>query len=413
MADASHDESIRYAKQKGTVVHVSEVASGLACECYCLDCGEPLIAKKGAVLAHHFAHVAETNCNPTPESLTHRFAKEFIARERHALEPLYEVRIESRGLEAWARNCSQWFIGDTAEVEPQSYRETGFVPDVLISQGRRKLAIEVYFRHPVPEEKIALLKRRYVHAVEVDLSDLPDNAPPSQLQTALSEARRWKWLNNQSGLANDVQSHVEGSSKIYVPPFVQLNQQRTPTCSSPQYPHNKIAEAEACVAATDDWIRQPSEARSPYLNLSPAMKLALHCHYLGLRPTEIPLNLMQTVHGQSLLGKVHCMYWQTWFYAKFCVGTKPVDLLAAEREARVAYPDLRSLRATLQSENGFNPTRQLFYEFLLQLAMQGLVTQRAGPKVWLHSFIPKARTRTEVRELLLAGDFAADRKITS
>lgn len=394
---------------KETVVHVSEVASGLGCECVCLDCGKPLIAKKGPVLVHHFSHVAETNCDPTPESLTHRFAKAYIARELRALEPQHEVRIESRGLEAWARAPAQWFIGYVADVEPQEYREKGFIPDVVIARGTRKLAVEVHFRHPVPPGKIALLKKRYVHAVEVDLSDLPDNAEPEQLRTALGDVRRWQWLNNQSGLANEVQNQVEGSSKTYIPPFAQVNQQRTPTCSSPQYPHNKIAEAEACVAAADTWVSQSAERRRPYSQLAPAMKLALHCHYLGLRPKELPLNLMQTVHGQSLLGRIHCMYWQTWFFAKFCIGTVPVDLRVVERAARAAYPDLRSLRATLQTDNGFSPTRQLFYEFLLQLAMQGMVTQQIGPKAWLHSFTPRARAQVEARGLLLNGYFASER----
>lgn len=411
MADISHDESIRYAKQNEAIVHVSEVVSGLACECRCMVCGAPMLAKKGEVLAHHFAHTAETNCNPTPESLTHRFAKELIARELRALQPLHEVRIEYRGLEAWARSTAQWFIGDSAEVEPQAYREKGFVPDVVIAQGSRKLAIEVYFRHAVPAEKIALLKKCYIHAVEIDLRDLPDNAGPEQLRAALGDVQRWHWLNNQSGLANEVENQVEGSSKTYVPPFVRLNQQRTPTCSSPQYPHNKIAEAEACVDAAEAWGRLSAESRCAYLGLSPEMKLALHCHFLGLRPKELPLNLMQTVHGQSLLGRVHCMYWQTWFFAKFCVRNEPIDLNKVERDARAIYPDLRSIRATLQTNNGFSPTHQLFYEFLLQLAMQGLVTQQTGPKAWLHSFTPRARTREEARELLLNGNFANSPKI--
>lgn len=401
VTEAGHAESLRYAEREGEIVHVSEVASGLSCGCVCIACHEPLVAKKGAILVHHFAHVAETNCNPTPESLTHHFAKHFIARELSALEPLHEVRAEARELEAWARMPAQWFIGDAAEVEPQEYKEKGFVPDVVIARGARKLAIEVYFRHPVPSDKVELLKRRYVHAVEVDLSDLPNNAAPGDLKTALSEVHRWRWLNNQSGLANEIQNQVDASSRTYTPPFAQLRQQSTPTCSSPQYPQNKIAEAEGCVDAAEAWLQLPIGERSSYADLPPEMKLALHCHYLGLRPKELPLTLMQTVHGQSLLGRVHCMYWQTWFFAKFCIGTTPVDLGAVEQAARLAYPDLRSLRATLQTGNGFSPTRQLFYELLLQLAMQGMVSQVTGPKAWLHTFSPRAKNRTEARRLLL------------
>ena len=42
---------------EGKYLHVSEVASGAACDCVCPICGKKLIAKKGAIRMHHFAHV--------------------------------------------------------------------------------------------------------------------------------------------------------------------------------------------------------------------------------------------------------------------------------------------------------------------------------------------------------------------
>jgi len=396
-----HDESLHYGKNGDQLLHISEVSSGLSCCCVCLECGEPLVAKKGPVLSHHFAHVAETNCNPTPESLTHRYAKDLVARTLSGYEPAFEVHEEVRGLAAWARSPVMVFLADRAEVEPQEFDD--FVPDVLLEAGSRRLAVEIRFRHPVPPEKIALLEKRYVHAVEVDLSDLPDNAGPDEIHGALGEVRRWSWLNNRSGLFGDVRAQLDTCSSLYIPKLQAIAERKIPTCSSPQAPHNKIRKAEEKVIAMDEWRTQPSESRRPYPELSPAEKLALHCAYIGIRPSELPLHLMQTVRGQSLLGHIHCVYWQTWFFAKFCIGTKAIDLRTVERAARAMFSDLGTPRKTLQSENGFSAVAEMFYELLLQLAMQGLVTQHKGERTWLHTFSPKVQTKEEARKALIDG----------
>ncbi|MGN5043167.1 competence protein CoiA family protein [Aeromonas sp. 3P] len=38
------------------IVSIEDVPSGKACGCTCIDCNEPLVAKKGEVNRHHFAH---------------------------------------------------------------------------------------------------------------------------------------------------------------------------------------------------------------------------------------------------------------------------------------------------------------------------------------------------------------------
>lgn len=393
-----HYETIRYGLHDGQLRHISEVEQGLACDCICLECHEPLMAKKGPVLAHHFSHTGETNCNPSPEKLTHRYAKELIAQRLVAVEPAFEISQEVSGLEAWWRQPACLFKADRAIVEPTEYEE--FKPDVMLVRGAMKFAIEVYFRHPVPPAKMALLEKRYMHAVEVDLSDLDENAGPEVIGRALDQHRRWKWLNNLSPAIHDLASQLDTCSKLYVPKLDELNERKVPRSASPQLPHNKIREAAAKLAAVNAWLSRPKETRKPYADLNQAEKLALHCVYLGISPLELPIHLMQYVHGQSSFGKVHGLYWQTWLFAKFCVGPRPIDIRKIEQAARQAFPDLVSLRATLESANGFSPTTKLFYEFLMQLALQGLLIQQQGSKPWLHTFAPKVRTPEETRALL-------------
>lgn len=54
---------IPYALRGDTMVHVSEVESGLHRDCLCVACGGALVARKGAKTAHHFAHHTEANCS--------------------------------------------------------------------------------------------------------------------------------------------------------------------------------------------------------------------------------------------------------------------------------------------------------------------------------------------------------------
>lgn len=47
---------------EGHAVHISETERGAACGCVCPGCGKPLIARKGEVTEHHFAHADGGDC---------------------------------------------------------------------------------------------------------------------------------------------------------------------------------------------------------------------------------------------------------------------------------------------------------------------------------------------------------------
>jgi hypothetical protein len=70
----------------GQMRGVDEVEQGLACNCVCPGCGSPLIAKKGRVRVHHFAHQG-ASCTIGAESALHRMAKQIVADERRLVEP--------------------------------------------------------------------------------------------------------------------------------------------------------------------------------------------------------------------------------------------------------------------------------------------------------------------------------------
>lgn len=80
-------------------VHVTEVERGLACDCCCAVCGEPVIARQGDVREHHFAHCSNDQpCASNYESDLHRFAKRVIIEAHGLVVPVDKAAARTLGL---------------------------------------------------------------------------------------------------------------------------------------------------------------------------------------------------------------------------------------------------------------------------------------------------------------------------
>ena len=64
----------------GQLVHLVDVSRKLGCRCVCVVCAHPLVAKKGAIRRHHFAHLRETDCHGAPETALHLLSKELMSQ---------------------------------------------------------------------------------------------------------------------------------------------------------------------------------------------------------------------------------------------------------------------------------------------------------------------------------------------
>ncbi len=59
---------------------VGDVARGKACACFCPDCRGPLVARKGEVRVHHFAHADQRECRHALEASLFGMAMEQLSR---------------------------------------------------------------------------------------------------------------------------------------------------------------------------------------------------------------------------------------------------------------------------------------------------------------------------------------------
>lgn len=169
------------------LVNIKQVERGLACNCYCFECNEPVVARKGDKNEHHFAHSNnKESCNIKPESILHKFAKQVIMEKKCVvLPPLPETD------ETEARNWQ--FSSLVAEQAVGSIR-----PDLVASVDNEMLFIEVAVTSFVDTDKLNFIKQLNIKTVEIDLRELLKRnvcVPSDEAeQFILEQVDNKKWL---------------------------------------------------------------------------------------------------------------------------------------------------------------------------------------------------------------------------
>lgn len=149
-------------------VPISAASSGVKCGCICPVCFGDLVARKGTVRKHSFAHQAEAygfGCAHAAESILHRLAKSVIDRKRE-IRVADTVVSDELGPLVIVHGKTVHF--DTVELE----KHTGdVVPDVVCSKDQRRLHVEFKVTHGCSAAKLDKLDAMGVAVMEVDLSD--------------------------------------------------------------------------------------------------------------------------------------------------------------------------------------------------------------------------------------------------
>ena len=158
---------IPYALKDGRVVHVDSVARGRACNCICPACEGPLVARKGSIRSHHFAHDKDSGCNG--ESALHATAKLLLfQRIQDALHEQTDIPL------VW--HCSICpdahlhrgnLLKRTASVEmEQTILDANIRPDILLTgaNGMPTALLEIVHTH-APEGNVI----RYAEDNEIPL----------------------------------------------------------------------------------------------------------------------------------------------------------------------------------------------------------------------------------------------------
>lgn len=139
------------------VKHVSEVSNGLKCNCFCIQCGQPLVAaNNGQIQEHHFRHHTDTKCDGAPETALHLLAKRIVIESP-------QILIEK----------GKYFAYHSSRVE-ETIQD--IKPDVQIFGEHGSVwLVEIAVTNPVDNLKLNKLKSKSLNCLEIRLTDVDRN----------------------------------------------------------------------------------------------------------------------------------------------------------------------------------------------------------------------------------------------
>lgn len=208
----------------GSLRHIDDVPSGLACHCRCPGCDRRMVAKKGDLQAHHFAHHFDrhgASCTSAGETALHKFAKQVLDERLEIALP--ELLVSNRDdTEVVVRATRLGF--DEAILET---KDGSIVPDVVLVLRDRRLIVEFKVTHSCDDVKIARIRTMNVGAIEIDLSvyrdraldeladDILYNAPRIWLHNPLEPAARDRLSERARQRAKDRQTSIDEHRRNY------------------------------------------------------------------------------------------------------------------------------------------------------------------------------------------------------
>ena len=160
-----------------TPVRVEEVPSGLACNCFCADCGGRFVAvQPNNKRQWHFRHYRKpANCGGSFESAVHMMAKKVLLQSKCLMLPYLTVRPYRDLREVGTRvTQEETVVGrqlvhfDQVKDEVRGMGERR--PDIVMWKGDRRLLVEIVVTNDLSDEKRRWIRQNDLATVRVDLS---------------------------------------------------------------------------------------------------------------------------------------------------------------------------------------------------------------------------------------------------
>ena len=191
-AEQSHLH-LRYALQKGTESYlrfVDDVPRGQKCNCVCPYCKVDLLAKKGQIKEHHFAHKNNKNCTGARMTALHILAQNVLAETKQVMLPEYNGN--------YYKHCAELKTFDRVEKEQVCRNEDSMRRPDCIGYNDTKggnIWIEIYCRHKIDETKKAEIRAQQQYCIEIDFSDLlKTNYSEEDVKNRLLETCHREWI---------------------------------------------------------------------------------------------------------------------------------------------------------------------------------------------------------------------------
>lgn len=214
-----HDDHSYALDLQDKVQHISQVERGRK-GYFCLGCRQRMIARKGDVKIHHFAHDPQDlehkgKCTYSDETIRHKLGKEILQYLKHIKVPAlrkYPADGQSGGVQIIRES---WTVeADSVSIEMPFYEnEEGKIiwgrdldwktdlskflqiqPDVTFFDvaGKPILLIELIATHKINKEKHLKIRNLGIDTIQVSIPTGPSN----EIENTFYKTSRTKWVYN-------------------------------------------------------------------------------------------------------------------------------------------------------------------------------------------------------------------------
>lgn len=146
------------------LIHISESDSKKQYFCPC--CNSELIAKKGKIKIHHFAHKNLKDCCGGLETSLHLIAKEILSKSNVILLP---IDFKTNNLFNYKINVSDLGIELNYDSVVLEKRVDNIIPDLIVYSNGFPLLIEIKVTHGIDEIKLDKIARINIPLIEITI----------------------------------------------------------------------------------------------------------------------------------------------------------------------------------------------------------------------------------------------------
>jgi len=208
-----NNAELSYGLKEGKLVSINDVEQGLNCECHCPYCDTKLVAKKGDIRGHHFAHYDGDDCHLGQETAIHLLAKDLIAKNKKLMLPASYVKVMANDVAGYTHESSCYEPGKLTQLENIEVEApiNGYQPDLIaVTEYGEDIDIEVLVTHAVEEEKAQKQFRSNRLMVEIDLSKLCRSSSIKEIEQAvIYEAPRHYINDGKLIIKEDMQADLD------------------------------------------------------------------------------------------------------------------------------------------------------------------------------------------------------------
>ncbi|MBF6650708.1 hypothetical protein [Methylobacter sp. BlB1] len=315
----------------GKLVHISEVPSGLACGCICAACGVRLVAKKGKINAHGFAHYKSDECAHAVETALHHAAKQVLEESAQIALPELLIHEQVNG-EVYGRFISK---SGTAEVCVEhtaiiddinlEKRLGRVIPDVIAHINGSRFLIEIAVTHFVDESKENKLHELKIPCIEIDLSDVARDADLEAIRkevVASVNNKKWLFHSDAEPIRSKLKSDLQAALQIEIDQIYEQEQEKKR--KEIELREKKIAAEKAAreklqpsIRLLKDYLKEKDNYLIEYRQQLPNLDIwQLAASAMNTSLDSLPDFLKQPIKGENIFA-CDRRAWQSALFAAF------------------------------------------------------------------------------------------------